>query len=79
MIIELGVLLKGLRFCVQCKLGPIPLTLFNIVSELRKGIRGYFYVRCLKPRVSGCQPSSLWENSYAVHMLFGLLRLFVGK
>ena len=79
MIIELDVLLEGLRLCVQCKLGPIPLTLFNIVSELRKGIRGYFYVRCGNLLVSCCKPSSLWEDSYAVHILFGLLRLFVGK
>jgi len=42
-------LLEGLRFCVQCKLGPIPLTFFNIVGELRKGLSGYFYVGCENP------------------------------
>ena len=46
--VELGVLLEGLRFCVQCKLGPIPLTLFNIVGESRKWISSYLYVWCKK-------------------------------
>lgn len=48
-VIELGVLLEGLRFCGFCRLGPIPLTLYNVVGELRKGLGGYLYVRCENP------------------------------
>lgn len=46
-IIELGTLLENLRSCRYCRLGPVPLTCLNIVGELRKGLGGYLYVKCL--------------------------------
>ena len=45
-IIELGVLLDNLQFCVKCKLGPVPLTKYSVLGELRKGLSGFLYVRC---------------------------------
>lgn len=45
-VIEFGHLLNSLKYCSECKLGPIPLTEFNVVGELRKGLGGYLYVRC---------------------------------
>lgn len=46
-IIEFGALLDNLRSCKYCKLGPVPLTYLNIVGELRKGLGGYLYVKCM--------------------------------
>lgn len=46
-IVEFGVLLSNLQNRISCKLGPIPLTYLNIVGELRKGLGGYLYVKCL--------------------------------
>lgn len=46
-IIELGVLLDSLKFCKQCKLGPLPLTSYSLVDELKRGLGGYLYVRCM--------------------------------
>ena len=48
-IIELGVLLDNLKYCAECKLGPVPLTSFNVVGELQKGLSGYLYVVCQNP------------------------------
>ena len=45
-IIELGVLLDNLAYCQKCRLGPVPLTSYSVVGELRKGLSGYLYVRC---------------------------------
>lgn len=47
-IVEFGVILNNsLKSCLSCKLGPIPLTYLNIVGELRQGLGGYLYVKCL--------------------------------
>lgn len=43
-IIELGYLLESLRYCSQCKLGPVPFTEVNVVCEIRKGFGGYLFV-----------------------------------
>ena len=45
-IVEFGVLLDNLEFCEECGLGPVSLTKYSIVGELRKGLSGFFYVRC---------------------------------
>lgn len=45
-IVEFDVLLSGLKSCKFCSLGPVPLTLFNIVGELQRGLGGYLYVKC---------------------------------
>ena len=45
-LIELGVLVKNLQYCQSCKLGPVPLTVYNVVGELQKGLSGYLYVMC---------------------------------
>lgn len=46
-IVEFGVLLNSLKNCKSCKLGPKPLAYLNIVRELRKGLGGFLYVKCL--------------------------------
>ncbi|KAH3898154.1 hypothetical protein DPMN_022373 [Dreissena polymorpha] len=40
-------LLKSLQSCQSFKLGPLPLTLDNVVDELQKCFGGYLYVVCL--------------------------------
>ena len=45
-IVELDHLLSSLKSCSKCRLGPVPLTYFNIVGELKKGLSGYIYVKC---------------------------------
>ena len=45
-IVEFGILLSGLSSCKVCRLGPIPLTVYSVVGELRKGLGGYLYVKC---------------------------------
>ena len=45
-LVEFNVLLSNLQFCKICRLGPVPLTCFNIVGELKKGLSGYLYVQC---------------------------------
>ena len=46
-IVEFGELLSNLKQCKRCKLGPVPLTYNNVVGELRTGLGGYLYVKCL--------------------------------
>lgn len=46
-VVEFAVLVEGLKYCKSCRLGPIPLTSENIVGELKKGLGGYLYVKCL--------------------------------
>jgi hypothetical protein len=38
-IIELGVLVEKfyLKFCKSCRLGPVPLTLYSVQKEIKKG------------------------------------------
>ena len=48
-IIEWGVLLDSLKHCHSCKLGPIPLTVFNLAGEEQRGLGGYLYVQCQNP------------------------------
>jgi hypothetical protein len=48
-VMELPVLLEGLKTCTSCRLGPIPLYTENIVGERRRGLGGYLYVKCLNP------------------------------
>lgn len=48
-IVEFQVLLSSLRTCKFCRLGPVPLTLDNVVGEMKKGLGGYLYVRCVNP------------------------------
>ena len=38
--------LDNLTFCSFCKLGPVPLTAYNVVGELQKKLCGYLYVVC---------------------------------
>lgn len=45
-IVELQVLLENLQFCQQCKLGPVPLTIYNVIGEKKIGLSGYLYVQC---------------------------------
>ena len=37
-LVEFDVLLTNLNACEQCFLGPIPLTSYNVVGELQKGL-----------------------------------------
>ena len=46
-IMELDVMLKGLRYCQACNRGPIPLTYDNVVGELKKGLGGFLHVMCM--------------------------------
>jgi len=39
-IAEFGVLLEQLKYCQYCRLGPVPLTFYNVVGELQKGLGG---------------------------------------
>ncbi|XP_045211082.2 uncharacterized protein LOC123562513 isoform X1 [Mercenaria mercenaria] len=48
-LIELDILLKNLKYCRSCKLGPVPLTAYNVVGELQKGLGGYLYMVCQNP------------------------------
>ena len=48
-IVEWETLLSNLRYCEQCRLGPVPLTLDNVVGEMQCGLGGYLYVRCVNP------------------------------
>ncbi|XP_053400079.1 uncharacterized protein LOC123542175 isoform X3 [Mercenaria mercenaria] len=48
-LIELDILLNNLKYCRSCKLGPVPLTAYNVVGELQKGLGGYLYVVCQNP------------------------------
>ena len=52
-IVELEILLSALSSCKFCRLGPIPLTLFNIIGELKKGLGGYLYVKCQNAECNG--------------------------
>jgi RNase P subunit RPR2 len=47
-IIELAVLVEKfyLKFCKSCRLGPVPLTLYSVQKEIKKGLGGYLYVQC---------------------------------
>lgn len=45
-IVEWEVILKNLRFCQACGLGPVPLTYESVKGELQKGLGGYLYVEC---------------------------------
>lgn len=45
-IVEFDVLLEGLRYCQKCQLGPVPLTVYSLLGERKKGLGGYLYVRC---------------------------------
>lgn len=44
-VVEFGDLLDNLQTCHFCKLGPMPLTKYSVVGEVRKGLGGYLYVR----------------------------------
>ena len=46
-VVEFAVLVEGLKFCKLCRLGPIPLSMENVIGELKKGLGGYLYVKCL--------------------------------
>ncbi|KAL4236486.1 hypothetical protein ACF0H5_004872 [Mactra antiquata] len=46
-VVEFSVLVEGLKFCKMCRLGPIPLCEDSVVGELKKGLGGYLYVKCL--------------------------------
>ena len=48
-VVELGVLMDNLKVCQSCKLGPVPLTHYNIIGELQKGLSGYLYIVCQNP------------------------------
>ena len=39
-------LLGNLTFCSLCKLGPVPLTAYNVVGELQKELCGYLFMVC---------------------------------
>lgn len=45
-VVELDVLLSSLKYCSSCRLGPVPLTFYNIVGEMKKGLGGFIYVKC---------------------------------
>ncbi|XP_062598373.1 uncharacterized protein LOC134259786 [Saccostrea cucullata] len=57
-IVEFDVLLSSLKTCKFCKLGPVPLIIYNIVGELKKGLGGYLYVKCMNPECEqiNCAP-----------------------
>ena len=48
-LLELFVLLDNLQTCGACKLGPVPLTLWNVVGERKNALGGWYYVKCLNP------------------------------
>lgn len=48
-LVELFVLLSSLKTCTFCRLGPVPPTVYSIIGEMKKGLRGYWYVRCMNP------------------------------
>jgi hypothetical protein len=48
-IVEFSVLLSSLKSCKFCRLGPVPLTFDNVVGELKKGLSGFLYVKCVNP------------------------------
>ena len=48
-VVDFFVLLSALQSCKFCRLGPVPLTIFNILGELKKGLSGYLYVKCMNP------------------------------
>ena len=45
-VVELDVLLSSLKYCRACRLGPVPLTYYNVVGEMKRGLGGYIYVKC---------------------------------
>lgn len=48
-LVEFFVLLSSLKTCTFCRLGPVPLTVYSIIGEMKKGLGGYLYVRCMNP------------------------------
>jgi RNase P subunit RPR2 len=45
-LVELEVLFENLRYCKNCRLGPVTLSVNTIRGELQKGLSGYLYVEC---------------------------------
>ena len=37
---------KKPTYCQKCRLGPVLLTRYSVVGELRKGLSGYLNVQC---------------------------------
>lgn len=48
-LVEFFVLLSSLKTCTFCRLGPVPLTVYSIIGEMKKKIGGYLYVKCMNP------------------------------
>lgn len=48
-IVEFHVLLSTLKTCKFCRLDLVPLTIYNVIGEMKKGLRGYLYVKCMNP------------------------------
>lgn len=46
-VMELGVLLENLLFCLYCWMGFIFLYKENIVGERWRGLGGYLYIMCM--------------------------------
>ena len=47
--VEFSVLLEAFQDCDKCRLGPVPLTLYSIKGETKKGLGGYLKVQCQHP------------------------------
>ena len=45
-VIELDVLVRNLKSCHKCKMGPLYLTESSIKGEMKLGLGGYLYVQC---------------------------------
>jgi hypothetical protein len=45
-LVEWEVLFENLRYCKNCRLRPVTLSVNTIRGELQKGMSGYLYVEC---------------------------------
>ena len=45
-IIEFDAIVRGLKSCTKCRLGPLYLTERSIKGEMKLGLGGYIYVQC---------------------------------
>lgn len=69
-IMELGVLLSDLKVCKKCRLEHVPLTFYNIIGELQKGLNCWLFIRCVsKSRVWAHKHGTVWTDTYGPHVL----------
>lgn len=45
--VEFVVLLLSLKICMFCRLGFVLYIVYSIIGEMKKGLGGYLYVRCM--------------------------------